>query len=130
MKIDVFFVDDEESIRRAALRHLTTEGVSLTALADGESTLAAMGTRPPGLIFLDFRLPDRDGLELLAEIHARRPQIPVVVISGAINSHQAMAAVRCGAVDYILKPLDWAQLRGIIRLHAAAHPLDAGLSRA
>ena len=108
MALDVLIVDDEQDIRDLVSGVLEDEGYAARSAADADSALEAIRDRRPSLVLLDVWLQGSrlDGLELLDEIKARDPSIPVLVISGHGNLDTAVAAVRKGAADFIEKPFE------------------------
>jgi two-component system nitrogen regulation response regulator NtrX len=108
MALEVLVIDDELDIRELVAGVLEDEGYQTRTAADSTAALAALGERRPSLVLLDVWLQGSrlDGLELLDEIKARDPSLPVLVISGHGNIDTAVAAVRRGAVDFIEKPFE------------------------
>jgi two-component system nitrogen regulation response regulator NtrX len=106
--LDVLIVDDEQDIRDLVSGVLEDEGYAARSAADADAALEAIRDRRPSLVLLDVWLQGSrlDGLELLDEIKARDPSIPVLVISGHGNLDTAVAAVRKGAADFIEKPFE------------------------
>jgi two-component system nitrogen regulation response regulator NtrX len=106
--LDVLIVDDEQDIRDLVAGVLEDEGYTARTAADSDAALDAIRDRRPSLVLLDVWLQGSrlDGLELLDEIKARDPSIPVLVISGHGNLDTAVAAVRKGAADFIEKPFE------------------------
>src|SRR3954468_21867482 len=68
----------------------------------------------PEVVILDLRQPDESGLELLRRLHDRDPAVPVIFISGHCTTETAVEAIKLGAYDYIVKPLDFKPLRQLI----------------
>ena len=85
---------------------LAPEGYSITTFNDADSLLAATNSRVPICIFLDMVMPKRSGLETLKELGARNYWTPIFMITGASDLATAVEAMKCGAQDYITKPLD------------------------
>ncbi len=106
MAADILVVDDEQDIRDLVAGILEDEGHETRTASDADTALAAIRSRRPNLVFLDIWLQGSrlDGLELLAEIKAEHPDVPVVMISGHGNIETAVSAIRTGAYDYIEKP--------------------------
>ncbi len=106
MAADILVVDDEQDIRDLVAGILEDEGHETRTAGDAETALAAIRSRRPNLVFLDIWLQGSrlDGLELLGEIKAEHPDVPVVMISGHGNIETAVSAIRTGAYDYIEKP--------------------------
>ncbi|MBB6309727.1 sigma-54-dependent transcriptional regulator [Xanthobacter tagetidis] len=108
MAMDILVVDDEADIGELVCGILEDEGYGARTARDADSALAAIALRRPNLIFLDIWLQGSrlDGLELLNEIKAQHPDVPVVMISGHGNIETAVAAIKRGAYDFIEKPFN------------------------
>jgi two-component system nitrogen regulation response regulator NtrX len=117
MAIDILIVDDEADIRAAIAGILGDEGYQTRVAHDSDSALAALAERRPSLVVLDVWLQGSrlDGIELLDEIKARDPTLPVVVISGHGNIETAVAAIKRGAYDFIEKPFQSEQLLLVVQ---------------
>src|SRR6266849_6164250 len=103
-KGSILVVDDESEIREGLELLLTSEGYGVSSAGTGESGLAKLEERPYDLLLLDVSLPDRNGLDLLKEIHRRDPHLSVVLITAYGSIDMARAAFKSGAMDYITKP--------------------------
>jgi len=103
----ILVIDDEESIRFTFQRHLAKEGYAVTTAADYASGVEKITAAPYDLVFADILLPgSHNGLEILRTIGARQPNCPVIMITGAPDVATAAEAVRCGAYDYVPKPIE------------------------
>ena len=115
----VLVVDDEPSILKALKGILEDEGYE-TLLADsGEKALEIAGERPVDLVLLDIWLPGIDGVEVLKEIKAAHPDLPVIMMSGHGTIETAVNSTRLGAYDFIEKPLSLDKI-----VLSARHALD------
>ena len=103
---EIFVVDDDEDMQSLLAAALAPEGYSITTFNDADSLLAATNSRVPICIFLDMVMPKRSGLETLKELGARNYWTPIFMITGASDLATAVEAMKCGAQDYITKPLD------------------------
>jgi len=103
-KGSILVVDDESEIREGLELLLKSEGYAVTCAENGETGLARLEERPFDLLLLDVSLPDRNGLDMLKEIHRRDSQISVVLITAYGSIEMARAAFKNGALDYITKP--------------------------
>ncbi|MDD4269871.1 MAG: sigma-54 dependent transcriptional regulator [Pirellulales bacterium] len=110
----VLIVDDEKSQRDLLEGFLQSLGLETAAAASGEQALAELRSAAFGLVLLDVRLPGMSGLEALPEIHAIAPELPVLLITAYGELRQAVAAVKSGAVDYLVKPVDLDELEAVI----------------
>jgi two-component system, NtrC family, nitrogen regulation response regulator NtrX len=101
----LLIVDDEAGIRETLAGILEDEGYSADGAATAAEAQARLARESFDLVLLDVWLPDRDGLELLAEVRDADPELPVIVISGHANVDAAVKAIRLGAYDFLEKPL-------------------------
>ncbi|RJF91384.1 sigma-54-dependent transcriptional regulator [Sphingomonas cavernae] len=126
MALDILIVDDEQDIRDLVSGVLEDEGFAARSAGGSDSALEAIAERRPSLVLLDVWLQGSrlDGLELLDEIKQRDPSLPVLVMSGHGNLDTAVAAIRRGAVDFIEKPFEAAQL-----LHLVSRATETELLR-
>jgi two-component system nitrogen regulation response regulator NtrX len=106
MASDILIVDDESDICELVAGLLQDEGYSTRTARDSDSALAEISGRRPNLLFLDIWLQGSrlDGLQLLDQVKALHPELPVVMISGHGNIETAVAAIKRGAYDFIEKP--------------------------
>ncbi|MFY9753447.1 MAG: sigma-54 dependent transcriptional regulator [Candidatus Acidiferrales bacterium] len=100
----ILVVDDEAEIREGLEALLTTENFDVTLAETGESGLQKLEERPFDLLLLDVSLPDRNGLDLLREIHRRDPGLSIILITAFGSIDMARQAFKSGARDYITKP--------------------------
>jgi two-component system, NtrC family, nitrogen regulation response regulator NtrX len=108
MAADILIVDDEADIRELIAGILQDEGFETRLAHNSDAALSEISQRRPSLVVLDIWLQGSrmDGLDLLLEIKARTPDVPVVIISGHGNIETAVSAIRRGAYDYIEKPFN------------------------
>ena len=103
----VLVVDDEAEIRNSLEEILTEEGYAVATAASAAEALVLIQDAPYDVVLLDIWLPDRDGLEVLSDIHAldaeKRPE--VIIISGHGTIEAAVKATKLGAYDFLEKPL-------------------------
>jgi two-component system C4-dicarboxylate transport response regulator DctD len=112
---DVLVVDDEPVVRDAARLVLEQEGLRVALAPDGESALAHEALGECRLVLCDMMMPGRDGLEVVAEIRARRPDVAIVLITGYATSENASRALQAGATAFLAKPFDEAELLDQVR---------------
>ncbi|MBC6439381.1 MAG: sigma-54-dependent Fis family transcriptional regulator [Rhodospirillales bacterium] len=114
---DILIVDDEADIRSAISGILEDEGYCVRGAADSASAEAAIRSRVPSLVVLDIWLQgsDRDGMELLGQLVAEHPTMPVIMISGHGNIETAVNAIKVGAYDFIEKPFQVDRLLVVVR---------------
>jgi DNA-binding NtrC family response regulator len=100
----ILVVDDEIEIREGLEALLASESFDVTLADTGEAGLQKIDEQPFDLMLLDVSLPDRNGIEMLPEIHRRDPQLSVILITAYGSIDMARAAFKNGAQDYITKP--------------------------
>jgi DNA-binding NtrC family response regulator len=120
MKRTVLIAEDEEKMRRILELNLQDQYRILLA-KDGEEALRMFKENEVHLLLTDMRMPDRDGLSLLHEVKRLRPEIPVILITAYGTIESAVNAMKDGAVDYLLKPIQMEEVKLVIErglLHA------------
>lgn len=110
----VLVVDDDNSIRRTLEMHLSDEGFDVLTAADGQEGVDLALGEAVDFVLLDLRLPKLDGFEVLRQVKAQKPALPVVVITAFDDMQTAIDAIRLGALDHLGKPLDLDQLDEVV----------------
>ena len=111
----ILIIDDEKSIRRALGEILQFEGYEVSEAEDGNQGIEVCKNGAFDLVFCDIKMPGKDGMEVLAEIHPLFPELPIVMISGHGTIETAVEAIKKGAFDFIEKPLDLNRILVTIR---------------
>ena len=101
----ILIVDDEASLRHSLTRILQGAGHDVTTAETGKEGLDYLAQQPFDLVFLDIRMPEMNGLEVLKVIHHKFPLVSVVLFTAQPDLNSAIQAMREGATDYLLKPL-------------------------
>ncbi len=112
--IRVLIVDDEPQILRALRINLTARQYDVVVAADGTEALRQAGEARPDLVVLDLGLPDLDGVEVIRQLRTWTP-VPIVVLSGRVDSTDKVEALDAGADDYVTKPFSIDELLARIR---------------
>jgi DNA-binding NtrC family response regulator len=100
-------IDDDPGVREALRMTLKSAQIDAVLAEDGDTGLSAIDARKDvGLVLLDIKMPGRDGMEVLGDIVRRRPDLPVIMISGHGTIETAVQATKQGAYDFLEKPLD------------------------
>jgi DNA-binding NtrC family response regulator len=110
----VLVVDDEELCRWSAQQFLAGRGHEVAEAASGEAALDLVERWNPDAILLDVRLPGMSGYEVLARIRRQRPAVRTIMMTSHATLETAVAALRGGAVDYLIKPLDPVELESAL----------------
>jgi DNA-binding NtrC family response regulator len=111
----ILIIDDEAAIRESLETLLEFEGYSVESSENGEDGLARLNERTFDLVLLDFALPDRNGLEILADIRSRDSQLAVIMITAYGTLDNAVRAMQQGATNFIQKPWDNEKLLADVR---------------
>ncbi len=106
----ILIIDDDPLIRKTLSSHLSRQGFETRSAEDGETGLEAQAGHNPDLILLDVRLPDLDGLEVLRRIREKSPRAVVVIMTAYDDMKTTVEAVKSGAFEYLVKPLDFVAL--------------------
>lgn len=102
---NILIVDDDEVDRMAVRRALKSAGVEveLSEVSDGVGAIAALSSETFDCVFLDYRLPDKDGLALIQEVRSSKNKVPLVVLTGQGDEQTAVDLMKAGASDYLAK---------------------------
>src|SRR5262245_14959126 len=112
----ILVVDDEAKIRTTLRGVLSDEGFHVLDTDEGTKVPELVATRRPHLVILDIWMPQVDGIELLEQLKAQEPELPIIVISGHGTIETAVRATKLGATDFIEKPFSIdALLRSVYR---------------
>ncbi|HVN11691.1 MAG TPA: response regulator [Kineosporiaceae bacterium] len=110
----VLVIDDEPQILRALRINLLARQYEVFTATTGAQALKAAATSHPDLVILDLGLPDMDGVEVVRSLRSWSP-VPIVVLSGRMNSAAKVHALDAGADDYVTKPFSVEELLARIR---------------
>lgn len=108
LKKHIFFLDDEKEVREAVSVTLEESGFEVSHFGRAAECLDGLHNRKCDLLITDLKMPEMDGIELLAKAKRLTPWVPVLVITGYGDIPTAVKAIKTGAVDFIEKPLDTA----------------------
>jgi len=106
----VLIVDDEANLRSSLAEFLSLDGYQSEVAASGAEALDLLERRVFDAVVLDLRMPGMDGLETLDRILSSGPTVPVIMMSAHGEISDAVSAMKRGAVDYLVKPFDPAEL--------------------
>ena len=102
----ILIIDDERAIRRALREILEFEGFEVDEAEQGKEGVEKATNKLYDVIFCDIKMPQMDGMEVLAALNSAKVDAPVIMISGHGNIDTAVQAIKSGAFDFIEKPLD------------------------
>ncbi|NUQ53231.1 MAG: sigma-54-dependent Fis family transcriptional regulator [Phycisphaerales bacterium] len=107
MPTKILLVEDEQLLRESLAQLLGEEGYQVVQAADGKAGYDAVIAEPFDLVLTDIRMPVMDGITLLKHLQQVIPQTPVIVITAFGTVESAVSAMRMGAADYLLKPVQF-----------------------
>ena len=102
----ILIIDDEPNLRRSLGLILQRAGYTVTTAPDAAEALHVLQAGAYDLTFLDIKLPDQNGIQLLPQLRELYPEMPVLILTAHATLDTAIGAVRLGARDYLLKPID------------------------
>jgi len=111
---DILFVDDDRAILELVNEYLTEVGYRIHVTDNGIKALELLRDRHFDIVFTDIKMPDIDGLELLAAIKEYRPETEVIIVTGHGSMESAIKAMKSGSYDYLQKPFKLDVLKIII----------------
>ena len=118
----VLVVDDEDRVRTFLRRALVAQGHSVLTENDGVGALQRLGSTEVDLVLLDLVMPRCNGLQVLHQLAERQDAPPVIVLSAVTEVAARIEALDRGAVDFVSKPFNMAELSARVRRHLALRP--------
>jgi two-component system response regulator FlrC len=125
--LSILVVEDDAALRDALCLTLECAGHGVLGVADGPAALQLIERNAFNLVVSDLKMQPMDGIELLREIRAREPMLPVLLMTAFGDVDKAVAAMRGGACDFLLKPFEPRVLLEHVERHAAVPPQDEAL---
>lgn len=104
-KSKILIIDDDVDICTLLKRFLERKEYEVITAFKGEEGVQKALETNVDLILTDFRLPDKDGLSIIKDIKAKKPQVPIIVITGYSDVNQAVKSIQLGAFEYVTKPI-------------------------
>jgi len=127
----ILLIEDDPGIVVSLRRLLTEEGYEVLVEKRGDAGLARARDRSLDAVITDMKLPGLGGLELIRELHAAKPRLPIILITGHGTTETAIEATKLGAYDYMLKPLEVPQFlelvgKAVTSSRLMTEPVDLG----
>lgn len=111
----ILLIEDDRTFSRILEGFLTKNNYSVATSYDGREGLKAFSSDPFDLVLLDYRLPDINGLDMLAEMKRANPSVQVIIMTGFSDIRTAVKAIKAGAYEYITKPVNPDELLMLLR---------------
>ena len=106
MQANILLIEDDRSTAAALQKVLRDEGYAVTVAGRGDDGLSEARQRPCDLVITDLKLPGLSGMELVAQLHAARPKLPIIMMTAHGTTETAIEAMKLGACEYLVKPFD------------------------
>ncbi len=124
--ISVLLADDDPRLRQFLELELGEEGYAVRSCGDGIGALTEIRQQPPGLLILDWMLPDLSGVEVCQRLRSTGLQLPVLMLTGRDAVADRVQALDAGADDYLVKPFSIEELLARLRALTRRSPTAAG----
>lgn len=118
--ITILVVDDEEKIRALLAEALDAPARRILQAGNGHDAVRLVASTSVDLVLLDLLMPEMDGVETFRRIHAARPELPVVIVTGYPESDLMLKVLEIGPFTVLQKPLDIHKLRRVVDLIVGA----------
>jgi putative nucleotidyltransferase with HDIG domain len=125
----VLIVDDDHLVRDALRFALEDAGYDVWAVAHGADALAVLESQAVDIVLSDIFMPGMNGFELLKQIRQRRPDVPVILVTGFGNIEMARQALKEGATDFITKPYNVSEIPILIERNLMRHTIESSRTR-
>ncbi|PAU87777.1 sigma-54-dependent Fis family transcriptional regulator [Pseudomonas sp. WN033] len=116
--LPILLVEDDQALREALVDTLALAGYAYREAESAEAALALLAREPVAMVVSDVNMPGMDGHALLRTLRNRYPQVPTLLMTAYGTVHQAVGAMRDGAVDYLVKPFEPEALTSLVRQYA------------
>jgi two-component system nitrogen regulation response regulator GlnG len=110
----VLIVDDEKNVVYSFRKGLACDAVEIASATDGAEAIRLAAECRPDAVILDVRLPDMSGMEVFDRLRKIDPRLPVIVVTAFATTETAIDAMKRGAFEYLIKPVDIHQLRQLV----------------
>ncbi len=123
MKSRILLIEDDASIVGGLKKELQAEGYEVAVAERGDKGLAQAKAEPFDVVITDLKMPGLSGLELVEQLHAAKPKLPIILVTAFGTTDSAIEATKLGAYDYLLKPFDMAELLDLVAKSVACNRL-------
>jgi two-component system response regulator AtoC len=111
MSLRVLVADDEEDILEVIQDRLEACGLKVSTATTGLEALRKITTEKFDGVFLDVKMPEMTGIEVLEEVRKKDTKLPIIIITSSTSREAAIGSLAKGANEFILKPFDWPELK-------------------
>ena len=130
----ILLIENDASIVGGLKKELQAEGYEVAVAERGDKGLAKAQEQPFDVVITDLKMPGLSGLELVEQLHATKPKLPIILMTAFGTTETAIEATKLGAYDYLLKPFDMAELLDLVAKSVACNrlmsePVEMGEAR-
>jgi DNA-binding NtrC family response regulator len=111
----LLIVEDEETLRESLRRVLIQEGYEVDSVGSSEAALRTLDEKNYNLIITDIILPGVNGIQLLKKCREKNPEVKFIIITAFASIETAVEAIRSGAFDYLVKPIQHQEIKDTIK---------------
>ena len=122
-KPKILLIEDDAGIVGGLKKELQLEGYEVAVAERGDTGLAQAKEQPFDVVITDLKMPGLSGLELVEQLHASKPKLPIILMTAFGTTETAIEATKLGAYDYLLKPFDMAELLDLVAKAVACNRL-------
>ena len=129
-KYNILMVEDDENIQELVAYNLRKAGWGVAAAGNGEEGIEFALKHMPDIVLLDLMLPGIDGLEVCRKIKAKKPEIPIIMLTAKGEETDIIVGLEMGADDYVVKPFSpkvlIARIKAVLRRGELVEEIDSG----
>ncbi len=114
MGLRVLVADDEEDVREIIQDRLEACGFNVVTATTGAEALRKISTEKFDGVFLDVKMPEMSGIEVLEEVRKGDTKLPIIIITSSTSRDAAIGSLAKGANEFVLKPFEWEELKAKI----------------
>src|SRR2546422_5843181 len=122
-KPKILLIEDDASIVGGLKKELQVEGYEVAVSERGDDGLAQAKEQPFDVVITDLKMPGLSGLELVKQLHATKPKLPIILMTAFGTTETAIKATKLGAYEYLLKPFDMAEVLDLVAKAATCNRL-------
>ena len=131
MRNQLLLIEDDLTLAKSMQRVLLVEGYAVDLCARGDDGLMQARLHPYDLVITDLKVPGIDGLNLIAQLHATNPRLPIIMMTAHGTTETAIEATKLGAFQYLVKPFEMDELfdcinSAITQANLASETIDVG----
>ena len=131
---EILLIEDDPGVADGLKKELQAEGYRVATATRGDDGLARAREHFCDVVLTDLKMPGLSGLELIEQLHAVKPKLPIIMMTAFGTTETAIEATKLGAYDYLLKPFDMGELLDLLAKAVASsrlmsEPLEMGQAR-